>query len=222
MKIAINSNDTYFHIDTYSVFTLDSEIDNEIDYLMNESSAEPSKYDDYDYEVDHEGHRLALALASINYIKELTSGGGIIKDILYENSTSPRFYNYTTDSYTATWFYNKNKLKKYINDNYQAWQEFTASEWSHVYSNVNYHTKKWINDSRYDDKTHAMVAVASSSIFNNDDCIASMIDFYTRNVYMQESNGTCGGDINSENYLNYMFDAVQGYEYITITKEVTA
>lgn len=216
MKITINSNDTFFHIDTCSIFTLENDVDCEMEYILELPENEKLTVDDFDVDYEMDGYRQALAAASIDYIKDLTANGGIITNIEYANSTSPMYYNYTTDSYTANWTYNANKLKKYINDNYDKWVKYTQNEWSTVSSNVNYHTKKYINNSYY--SNGEMIPGKHTSIFTNDDCIASMLDFYTRNVYMQNDNSTCGGDINIENYLYYMFDAVQGYEYITVKR----
>ncbi len=212
MKITINSNDTFFHIDTYSVFTQENDVNYEMELPENENLTA----DDFDITYDNDGYRQALATASIDYIKELTADDGIVTDVVYSNSTSPQFYNYTTDSYTAEWTYNKNKLKKYINDHYNEWVKYTQNEWSTVSSNVNYHTKKYINNSYY--SNGEMLPGKHTSIFTNNDCIASMLDFYTRELYIQQPNGLCGGYINDESYLYYMFDAVQGYEYIDINK----
>lgn len=216
MKITINSNDTFFHIDTYSIFTLENDVRQETEYILELPENENLTADDFDVTYDNDGYRQALATASIDYIKDLTANGGIITNIEYGNSTSPMYYNYTTDSYTANWSYNKNKLKKYINDHYNEWVKYTQNEWSTVRSNVNYNTKKYINNSYY--SNGEMLPGKHTSIFNNDDCITSMLDFYTRNIYMDESNGTISGYINDENYLWYMLEYTAGYEYITVKR----
>lgn len=213
MNITINSNDTYFHIDTYGTFTLDYEIDKEVEYYREEQNKD---VDSDSFSIDYVGYRKELAVASIDYIKTLTSDGGIITDITFMDSSSPRFYNYTTDSYTALWTYNKNKLKKYINNNYSRWMDFTINQWPSVSSNVNYNTKKWINNSTYDPKTCSMIPGEHTSIYDNEDCITSMIDFYTRDLYQDQHNGTCGGYINDENYIYYIIENVSGLEYIEL------
>jgi hypothetical protein len=225
MKITLNSNDTYFHIDTYSTFDFggieeDQEIENHIECLENEGIK--SDFNDFEIEYDFEGYKLALADASIDYILMLVKDDHIIKDIVYLNNTSPKFYNYTTDSYTAEWTYNKNKLKKYILDHYKEWQTYTTNEWSTVWSNVNYNNKEWINNGVYDVKIQDFVPGQPSSIFDNQDCIASMLDFYTKEVYKNQYNGTLCGEINEENYLYHMLETANDYEYFQVVKkEVT-
>lgn len=134
----IDNRDTEFTIDTYSCFTLESELDQEIDYLASNDSDElrasyglpefdSDRYiiDDYlDFSYDMASYTKALAEASIDIIKELDSKFGnsleIFSSIELIGNDAPTYYNYTTNSYTMSIDYDRDKLSAWIVDDKKA------------------------------------------------------------------------------------------------------
>ena len=120
MTININNLDTEnITIDTYSMFTGEGFEECELENLReNNSSAE---YDDYDWTYNHAEIVKDLAHASIEILEQAikyTEYAKIITGITYLKSTSPKFYNYTTDSYLMAVTVELKPLNKYIEKNH--------------------------------------------------------------------------------------------------------
>lgn len=113
-SIKIDSRDLPYTIDMYTTFTMDTAEEYEREYISERDGVALEDIDDkYHIEYDADGWRDALAEKSVELIeRELM--GDIVKSIALESSQSPRFYNYTTDSYIATWAYNADKLREWI------------------------------------------------------------------------------------------------------------
>ena len=116
MKITIDNRDTEnIHIDTYEMLKGDSAAESEIKNY-NEQNKTDLNYDDFNWTYDHEQIVKDFATESIGVL-----GGevnrNIIKSIKYVSSTSPRFYNYTTDSYVMDVDVNSKALLQYIKEN---------------------------------------------------------------------------------------------------------
>lgn len=120
MKIIIHNGDLEnVHIDTYQMLSGESFTDMEIDNLREEYGDDIT-YDSFDWTYDHESIVRDFAHASINYLYNelVTHGDGLITGITYQKSGSPKFYNYSSDWYTAEYDVNPQKLHDYIATHY--------------------------------------------------------------------------------------------------------
>lgn len=124
MQININNLDTEnITIDTYGMFTGES-----IDEMMRENMREDGR-EDYDtVDIDYNMPEIVegLARASIDIILQAikyTDYAKIITGITYVSSHSPKFYNYTTDSYIAKYTVNEKELDIYTQANYEDIEE---------------------------------------------------------------------------------------------------
>lgn len=146
MNIRINNRDTMFTIDTYNMFTLDYEEESIVHDIIREEESQNKAieaddvYELYEFDYDMQGYIKELASSSVHILKQELVGlpkhfdaHGIVQDIKLEETASPKFYNYTTDSYTATWLIDEKKLKEYIDKNAQVFYEFVDEEWSFEY-----------------------------------------------------------------------------------------
>lgn len=149
MKLRINNLDLGYTIDSYGMFTGESVDESEAEYYRDIYGID-TEYAEFDY--DHVGIVKALAENSID-ILESELKGDIVKSITFEKSTSPQFYNYTTDSYIAVWDINHNKLIDYILANKKEYEKFFEAEWREV----------WADESKSD--------------------VVAMLDFYTRSEF---------------------------------------
>lgn len=120
-KITIDNRDTEnIHIDTYQVLTGESATDQELENINEEERKENTPeltYDDFDWTYDHEQIVKDFAQCSIQIITDAiahTPHADIIKDITLEKTSSPKFYNYTTDGYTAAYTVDTKALNLYI------------------------------------------------------------------------------------------------------------
>ena len=176
--ITIDNRDLAFTIDTYGMFTGGIDIENlEIDDLKTIYNLTDDEAEALEFDYDHAGVVKALAEQSVQLLHQhfVQHGDGTILDIDLGDTQSPKFYNYTTDSYTADWTVDMDKLRDYIESNWEAFRTF-ANDWGDLSVYVN-----------WNDRTHAgggaMYDGPPIDIFKHDDCIAAMIDYYTRNDY---------------------------------------
>jgi hypothetical protein len=117
MKIKLNNLDTNFSIDTYQMFTGDYVYESELEYYKEDHNKE-----NVDINFDHKNIVKDLANESIktilSHLNQYDTTKDIIKDIVLIDTFSPKYYNYTTDSYDMEIDFNSNKLNKWIKDNY--------------------------------------------------------------------------------------------------------
>jgi hypothetical protein len=120
MQITLDNRDTEnIHIDTYAVLTGDRA--DEMTIVARENENRPADTPEYDYDSfdwthnhkqiveDFAKESIAIiwqAIANTDYAK-------IITNIEYIKSGSPKFYNYTTDWYTATYTVDEKELDIY-------------------------------------------------------------------------------------------------------------
>lgn len=123
-KIIIDNRDTEnIHIDTYQMLTGESHDEITIEY-ENENRPEGTDeltYDDFDWSYNHPAIVKDFATASIKIIDQAikyTDYAKIIINIEYLASGSPKFYNYTSDWYTAEYICDIVALHNYIAANY--------------------------------------------------------------------------------------------------------
>ena len=118
MKITIDNRDlAHVHIDTYQMFTGESAEEYERENMREDGRED---WETVDIEYDHAQIVRELALASVEIVRSETARDGIVKNITLLNSGSPRYYNYTTDWYTAEYEVNDDRLLEYIENNRDA------------------------------------------------------------------------------------------------------
>lgn len=135
MNITINNRDLPYTIDTYGMFTGDSAEEMEAEYLANEYGLTEAERFELGWEYDHPAIVRDFAMESVNILENALIGersqGIVLAISLPENARSPQFYNYTTDSYDATWTIDKYKLLKFAdshkNSEGQTFREYRAS-----------------------------------------------------------------------------------------------
>lgn len=208
--ITIDNRDLAFTVDTYATFTLDNEYEQEVDALIEqgelpEESAWDTIEEKYDVKYDMKGYLQHLAECSIEILENQFIGAfdytapnkdgvraknehGIVKKIELSKTQSPQFYNYTTDSYTADWTIDTEKLNKFIRNNGNAYNDFVRENWRNLDTE------------------------------DEDEILVAMLDFYTRQKYDDgncirvDAQGETYFD--DESYILEMFEKQQGYEYI--------
>ena len=176
--LTIDSRDMAYTIDTYGMFNGGDDLgQSEVDHYTDTYDLTEDEADALEFDFDHAGVVKALAEQSVQLLHEhfVQHGDGTIIDIDIKGTKSPRFYNYTTDSYTADWTVDMDKLRDYIEANYEAFQTFVSDEWKSLGFNIS-----WNDRTHADDIMHDGPPI---SIFEHDDCIVAMIDYYTRNDY---------------------------------------
>lgn len=133
MKLRINNLDLGYTIDTYGMFTGESVEEYEAEYYRDIHGIDT---DLVEFDYDHAEVVQALASESVD-ILENELKGDIVKSITLEKSTSPQFYNYTTDSYIAEWDIDHTKLINYCGANQTEFDKFFRSEWKSEWYNRN-------------------------------------------------------------------------------------
>lgn len=202
MKVLASNKDLVYTIDTYSQFTADNVFELETNYYNSEYGID---LDLIDFDFDQKKYVSLLAECSIGYLQDYFKDSKIIKKLELVKSKSPQFYNYTTDSYDMIIDYRVTELKKYILANYDSYKEFAKTDWHNALYNVNFDTKL-VDTGKWSSELQDYVR-NDISIFKDDDCIVSMLDFYTRNNYTEDD------------YLNDMYESVNELAYECITPD---
>lgn len=128
-RIDLQSNTLpYVSIDTYQSFTGDSWLENEFEYIEEETGVKLD-WSNADVTYNHEGIRQGLAEASIQGILGAVDWD-LIESIEYVSSWSPQYYNFETDSYTATYRVNWTRLKKWLKKSGKDREEWMRNRWS--------------------------------------------------------------------------------------------
>lgn len=181
MKLRIDSRDLHYTIDTYGMFTGEHCEEGEIEYYQENYKLTDDEAGEIEFNYDHAGVVKHLAEASVNLLwnEFVKHGDGTVKNIDLDDTKSPQFYNYTTDSYMAVWEVNTDMLKQYIADNQDAFTDFVTSNWDYEYS-------KAVAES--DEETQAVIAV----------------DFYTSSEYDREEYEMLMFECESEAWLENM------------------
>jgi hypothetical protein len=126
MTININNLDLEnVHIDTYQMLTGDSFVESEIDNLREIEKDDALTYDDFDWSYDHKAIVKEFALASIEILENAIDHDAI-KSIEYVSSTSPRYYNYTSDSYIMAVEVDVDNIDDYIAANQKELKEIVS------------------------------------------------------------------------------------------------
>lgn len=133
MKLRVNNLDLGYTIDTYGMFTGEGVEDLEAEYYKDEYGISDPNLIEFDY--DHKGVVQALASESVDILEDELKGD-IVKSITLEKYTSPQFYNYTTDSYIATWNIDEYKLEEYCTNNLEAFETFRKENWQYEWQNA--------------------------------------------------------------------------------------
>lgn len=131
--ILINNKDLAFTIDTYGMFTGDGVYEQEIDYYQDEYNLTDDELDNFGFNFDHPAIVRDLAEASVSILEQnivRESEEKIVYDIKLGDTRSPKFYNYTTDSYDATWTIDEAALEAYCLERKDALHKFIDEEWT--------------------------------------------------------------------------------------------
>jgi hypothetical protein len=196
---------------------LEDAIERDIDCYNEENGTEYDE-EEFNIESDYDGWIESLAMASIECLEDELKDDEVIKNIRFIKWRSPKYYNYTTDSYEAEYTYDDKKLIKWIADNEEGWKEF-SSKWDY-YWNTDIKSidlksgeviinrpiyNKHINN--YEDN------IEKIHIADNEDIICSMIAYYIKkNIYSDKNYA-------DESYLWDMLERVQPYEFIKVEKK---
>lgn len=114
-KINLNSNNTPFTVDMYQTFNGDGN-DDQIIEAYNEQNNTDYSCDDFDWSYNTKAILEGLSNKSIEYIKD-NHTDDIIIGVELVSTSSPKYYNYTTDSHAAAYQIDDIKLLQYINKN---------------------------------------------------------------------------------------------------------
>ena len=100
MQITINSLDLGYTVDTYGMFTGESTDESESDYYREEYNLTDDEWRSIGFDYDHAGIVKSLANSSIQLLDEnlIQHGSGVVTAIDLRSTTSPQFYNYTTEN----------------------------------------------------------------------------------------------------------------------------
>jgi len=130
------------------------------------------------FDYNHSEIVRSLAVESVNLLENNLVGGtnGIVQGIsMPENTRSPQFYNYTTDSYDATWLINEQRLleyaKKHKNADGYTFQEFLLN------------TSWGLLDSESEDYIVAMLDFVLPSFYD--------VEYYEMAMFEHESEAYC-------------------------------
>lgn len=162
--IKIDSRDLSYTIDTYGMFNGESSQEGEEEYYTEEYKLTEVEQEKIEFDYDHKGVVKELAIASVQLLHEnlVQHGDGIVTEIELISEASPQFYNYTTDSYTANWTIDTEKLENYIKANQGEYNNFERENWYSVYN------------------SHG------TENFKAKDYIVASLDFYTTKEYDRE------------------------------------
>lgn len=133
LELAIDNRDLPVgSIDLYQTFVGDMSAE-----FLEETGRDRLKNDGYnpdDYEIEVRANvaevRHDHAQASVNILRSLVPTDDIVLAISDPlNTTSPKFYNHTTDSYVAKWTLDRTKLADYIKANATEHDKWAKQQW---------------------------------------------------------------------------------------------
>ncbi len=170
--LKVDNRDLHFTIDTYGMFTGESSEEGEVEYYTEQYKLTEDEVGQIEFDYDHPEVVKALANASVQLLHEyfVQHGDGTVTAIEIEDTKSPQFYNYTTDSYSANWTVDEDKLKQYCIDNAPKYTEFVTENWD-------YELKKAIEEA--DEDTQLVIALDfyTSEEYDREDYEMSMFEF---------------------------------------------
>lgn len=192
MNLLIDSRDLGYTIDTYGMFTGDSVEEGEQEYYADTYGLTEAEWFDFGFDYDHPEIVKALANSSIQLLDEnlIQHGSGIVKAIDLRSTTSPRFYNYTTDGYTADWTIDESKLVDWLNtdDNASKFGQFIVDEW-HEFINI---------------PSQMTIGTLYNVETDDDKLLIAALDFYCRSEYDPEDYEMSMFEHESEAYIENM------------------
>lgn len=185
--IEINSLDLGYTIDTYGMFTGESTDESESDHYREEYNLTDDEWRTIGFDYDHPEIVKALANSSVQLLDEnlVQHGSGVVMAIDLRSTTSPRFYNYTTDSYRADWTIDESKLIDYINQDTAKFANHLVESWNEFIGVPVKIDLEWLTD-------------------DDDKMLVAAIDFWSRNEYDPESYDMQMFEVESEAYYENM------------------
>lgn len=109
--------------------------------IMNYNQEHGTDLDWEDFDFDYEEYNNRVAEACCGEIENELSDFGI--SIKFENIVSPRQYNFSNDSINVTMeltLANYNKLLKYLEDNFEAFEEYIVSKYTSRSGFISHHS----------------------------------------------------------------------------------
>lgn len=156
MKLIIDNRDLPFTIDTYGMFTGDSWQEMESEYFPEEYGIKP---EDVEFNYDHAGIVKDFAAKSVDTIIDTVidpnylDDCGIVQAVGEVIDTgSPKFYNYTTDHYTAEYDIDAEALVKYVQEHSTEFGQFILDEWREIVNVPEVITLEYLRGENEDDK----------------------------------------------------------------------
>lgn len=188
VTLTINSLDLAYTIDTYGMFNGDSVDESEADYYREEYQLTDDEAQQIDFDYNHAGIVADLAGSSVAIIERELHGVTPVVVIgcpVIKKSTSPQFYNYTTDSYTADWTIDLDQLLVFANQNQAEFDKHIQDNWNEFVNVPAVITEEYL---RADD----------------DKLLVAMFDLYLRSVVDVESYEMAMFESESEAYYENM------------------
>ena len=122
MIVSIDNRDLPYTIDTYGMFTGDSQYEQEISFLDEEYPELREDYPDLEVHFNWDHPRIVSDLAgwSIAFIEQAAHDEKWLLSVpIIKKTGSPQFYNYTTDYYVADWNIDAKELDKVVPANWK-------------------------------------------------------------------------------------------------------
>ena len=119
--IELETTFTPWTLDTYQTFTFERAENMEIDHWSRELGLKLD-YDDFDWSYDTDGYLQALSDRLKSLLQEYILDD-VIVGLEFNEPTSPRQYNFTTDKSFVEWEVDMDKLEKYIEENKEDFEE---------------------------------------------------------------------------------------------------
>lgn len=177
MKLSINSRDLPFTIDTYGMFTGESAQEMESEFYREEYKLTDDEWRMLGFDYDIEAIRDGLASASVGIIEDACRYEKplIVRSIELGSSSSPRFYNYTTDSYNAIWDIDEYALEVYCNKDTDKFDKFIADEWEYEWQRA------------IDNNDRETLTTAKLDYYFNSDDTPLTVDSYNESMWESET-----------------------------------
>ena len=180
-------------IDTYQSFTGESWLENEYEYLKEETGVELD-WSNSDVKYNHEGILKGLAEASIASIMDQLYDD-YIESIEFVSAWSPAYYNFESDKYEAEFVVNWSRLKKWYKKSGKNREEWMRETW-HSYDGFHsYMYPGYWNNPEYHEAmvVYATIAMYLEEVLDRDQMFMAVAEaeweVYSQNaeIYISET-----------------------------------
>lgn len=157
---------TFFECDSEEMLIQDYNIENN------------TNYDYSDFNWNYEKYYNDTAKQCCSVIENLLKEAKIIKSIEFEKIVSPKYYNYSNDSINITVDIYVNNIKKFLNENFDAFESYVKSKYTSCSGFTSFYSNDphvWIKD------------LKSKKIFENNHQIGAILDFICNTIIDSEN-----------------------------------